>query len=461
MQDVQSHATLQTLSVRQPISRFLFMPAPDWTLLDAEPDERARFATLALALAHASVPAGPANRLREVRRLSADGATWYLKVFHRTQWKNALALRWSRPRARHEGEREAAMARALVGAGFAAPRIVAVGQQGPRSYVLCAALPGNSLREVLGKETSPALLLAAARHAGVAVGAGFRLPDLSADHLFVAGAGATPHFALLDLHNATLGEPSIRTLRRALRHSARSLRGLPITRCIALRAALVFLRAAGRQKLARRLLAALPPWDTHARYDVAGKSAAYHARNPARTARELALLAQVWPGQPGERVLDSPCGAGRLAAFLTARGHLTIGSDRARAMLRQPDHHRRRVCADAAALPFADGSCDGVVVFRFLHHLGRAGARAVVIEAARVSTHWLVLSVFHPWSAHGLVRRMRRALARRGPTRWSLAPRTLSRWLASQGFTLQRAAREGALRELCVLSYRRDAPTDS
>ncbi len=450
------------------------MKASSWTLLDADARERARFATLAATLAHASELAAPANRWREVRRITADGATWYLKVFHRMQWKNALALRCTAPRARNEAEREAAMARALRAAGFDAPRVVAIGTQGRSSYFLCAALPGQSLRARLQQASAPDLLLAATRFAERALAAGFCMPDLSADHVFVQdetgdpsepghskpGHTAAPvRFALLDLHNARRAAPSWKTMRRVLRHGARSLRGLPITRALAVRAALTLLRATGHADDARRMLATLPPWNTHARYEAAGKSDAYRARNPERTHRELALLARVWPGQANERVLDSPCGAGRLVAFITERHHRAIGCDRARAMLRQIDNHRVRACADAAALPFEGRSVHGVVVFRFLHHLDREAARTVVTEAARVAERWLVVSVFHPMSAHGLWRTVRGLVTRRARTRFAHAPAQVARWLAPQGFELVQTAREGVLRDLCLLTFRRAVST--
>jgi len=430
-----------------------------WTFLDADPDERARFPDLATTMRQAAELAAPPNRWREVRRTSAGGRTWYLKVFQRLQLKNAVRLRLTRPRVQDEAQREAAMAVALRRFGLETPRMVALGRAGDSSYLLCAAISGASLRACLDGARARPLLLAAARALGAAARQ-FSLPDASADHVFVLGStdDAAPRFALLDLHNASIGRARNKTLRRLLRHAARSLHDLPLRRSLALRAAVTLLRARGTSRAGRRrIVQAQPPWRTHDRYDLAGRSSAYGSRDAARSRGELLLLGRLWPGAPGETVLDSPCGNGRLFAFLAARTHAVVGSDRSKAMLttaagREP---ARLLAADALRLPLRARSVGGVVVFRFLHHLDARAAKRVVGEAARVADRWLVLTVFHPWSAHGLWRRLRTGLARRPTTRFGLSPRRVTGWLAEWGFEPLHAGRPGPLRELCVLTFRR------
>ncbi|MEZ5962337.1 MAG: methyltransferase domain-containing protein [Planctomycetota bacterium] len=434
------------------------MSTASWALREADPEEHRHFRDLATTLAIPSVLAAPPNRWREVRRLEVGGRTYYLKVFRRLQRKNAWRLSRTRPRARHEAEREAGMVGALRDAGSAAPRVVAVGCDGPASYFLCAELDGTPLQAHLGTPQGRSLLLAAAHEVG-RLGRILSLPDASAEHVFVLGAaGARPRFAHLDLHNAHVGRADRRTLRRQLRHGAESLREGPVRRPLALRAALTLLRAhevPRRQR--RRLVQRLPPFVTHQRYDAPGKSDAYRQRSPRRTQRELALLATVWPGEPGDVVVDAPCGAGRLFPFLLARGHRVLGADRSAAMLRSAaaSGDASLVCADAARLPLADKSAAGVVVFRFLHHLDAAAARRVVEAAARVADRWIVVSVFHPWSAHGAWRTLHGALTGRGRTRFALAPRRVTAWLRALGFERERLVREGVARDLCVLSFRR------
>lgn len=95
------------------------------------------------------------------------------------------------------------------------------------------------------------------------------------------------------------------------------------------------------------------------------------------------------------RVLDVPCGAGRLGGVLAQHARQLVGADVSRAMLEQARaaDHLVLVCADAQNLPFADRSFDVVVCCRLLHHLReRAQLERVVAELARVSDRLIVAS---------------------------------------------------------------------
>lgn len=406
----------------------------DWQLLEADATERAALSGLPAALARCRGLAAPANALREVHRLDVGGRDFYLKCFHRTQRKNRWRNALTRPRCRLDAERELAIARALRARGIATARPIALGR-GERggSWYLCAALPGVSLRALLERGVRDAALArAAAEFCGSIFAHGVLLPDLSAEHVFVE-PGDPPRFAVIDLHNGSLRtRPSRRALRRALAHLWRSVRDLPLAPRIALAFAVRMLRTAGWRER-RALLAGLGPLATHARYQRPGKAAAYAARNPARTRAELACLRRVWPGAPGDRVLDAPCGAGRLAAPVRALGASWVGVDRAPAMLREAAAAApgaALLAGDGARLPLRDRAVDGVVVFRFLHHLEPAAARAVLAEAARVARRWIVVSFFHPLAVHGLVRALRGGAR----ARHSVTPRRLARWLDAHGF---------------------------
>jgi SAM-dependent methyltransferase len=429
--------------------------ARTWNFVDARGEERALFQSLAATLALPAAPATPPNRFRQVRRIEAGGGTWFLKCFWRTQWKNRARNALTAPRCRLDAERELAVARALRERGFATARCVAVGTDGPASFYLCAALPGRSLRQLLeAGAPSSTLADAAARHLGAVARAGVALPDLSLEHVFALDGGG---FALIDLHNGGERRPGRRDAARWLRHLARSARGLALPPRLALRFAARLLRAAGLRAHTRGLLRALPPLATHARYDAPGKAAAYRTRNPERDRRERALLARVWPGRPGELVLDSPCGAGRLRAWVEGEGRgRWVACDRSPAMLREAAAPGRVALADAATLPLAARSIDGVVVFRFLHHLDDAQAREVLAEAARVARGWLVFTFFHPASAHALARSLACRLRARAPTRHARTLRWHERVLAEHGFARLRHAAEAPFRrELWAAAFTR------
>lgn len=424
-----------------------------WHLRTDDATERARFGDPAAALAIPGAPVGPRNRLRSVERIEAGGAVWFRKVFDGTQWKNRARFLLTPPRARDDAERELRVTEALRAAGHGAPVPVACGRAGGRAVYVCRGLPGEAFAARLAAGTAtPALARRVAAHCGGLLAAGFALPDLSADHVFVDGAPGAETFAVLDLHNGGLVRPgpaSPALLVRVLRRFARSVRGAAVAWPAALRFAVLLVRAAGRGDRARAILRRLPPFATAARYEAPGKSEAYAARNPRRDARERALLARLWPGRPGETVLDLPCGAGRLLPLLRDRfGHRVVQADGALAMLRQARAAAggaapHAVAADALAMPFAAGAVDGVVMFRFLHHLpGEARARTIA-EACRTARRFVVASFFHPCSFHHLQRKLRQ-LGGAAPTRFPTTLRALRAEFARHGFLLAAHRAEAA-----------------
>lgn len=437
---------------------------PDcWQVLTDEASERERFRDRDAALRQSQTPAAPPNRLRAVTHIPGPAGGWFLKHFARTQWQNRLRFYATAPRSRSDAERELRMTQALRAAGFAAPTPVAWGRAGAASFYVCRALPGRSLATLLAAGAADgALLRRAAQHCGELLRRGFWLPDLSAEHVFAADDRRG--FAVLDLHNGRLGRPGCPPrwlLRRVLRHCARSVRGLPVGWPTALRFAVRLLRAANATRDARALLRSLPPFHPAVRYAAVGKSRDYAGRNPCRTRRELRRLAQVWPGRPGETVLDLPCGAGRLWPLLHDRGHTVLAGDAALAMLREaggrPDAtHVPRFAADAAWLPLADRSVDGVVMFRFLHHLPAPERNQAVAEACRTARRFVVVSFFHPCSAHHLQRRVAGWLGR-PTTRHATTLTALAQRFATQGFRLQAHAAElPFLRDLWIAVFVRE-----
>lgn len=447
---------------------------PDtWQLLEADGDERQMFVDLDAVLALPAAAAAPPNRLRHVVRIERDGRCWFLKRFRRTQPKNRLHFALSPPTARDDADRERRVTAALREAGFETPRPVAYGRRGAESFYLCAAIDGTALAELLRCDVGlPAgTAAAAARFCGGLLAAGFRLPDLSSEHLFVRfDTTQRASFAVLDLHNGGSGRPGPpphRLLRRVLRRFARSARELPVARHTAMRFAIRLLRSAGSARRQRRaLLTAAQPFGTAARYELGGRSGDYAMRNPRRDVAEQALLRRVWPGRSGESVLDLPCGTGRLLPFLTGLGHHVAQADGARSMLRQLTARDtasagRVVQADALRMPFADRSFDGVVMFRFLHHLPPDAAAAAIAEACRVARRFVVVSFFHPCSSHDLERRLR-ALFGRPRTRFSTTLRALQRRCAAHGFPHlhAKAAQLPLVRDLWLAAFTREAGAD-
>lgn len=143
-----------------------------------------------------------------------------------------------------------------------------------------------------------------------------------------------------------------------------------------------------------------------------------------RRARDPRLVASIVAGlelPPAERVLDVPCGTGRLAPVLE-RNRPYVGLDASSTMLAEAStpSHRRLLRGDAARLPFTDRSFGLVVCCRLLHHL-RDGEdlERVVAELVRVSSRFVLASFWDARSLESLrrrlpfVRRPRHRVARR------------------------------------------------
>ncbi len=413
-----------------------------WQLLSDDERERATFASLDHTLAMPFLAAGPKNRLRSVRRLETAHGVYFLKVFTRTQWQNRVTFAWSAPRAKNDADREHKMSSTLRAQGFAAPRPVAYGARGAASFYLCAEVPGTSWRDLLARGVNASLARAVATHCGQLLAAGFWLPDLSADHVFVHGHAAPFALSVLDLHNGRLaaaGCPKHWVLARVLRRCRRSVRDLVLPQPMVLRFAARLLRAAGCGDV-RSMLRREAPWATAQRYDAVGKSAAYAERNPRRAVRELELLRSVWPGRTGETVLDLPCGAGRLLPLLaTEFAHRVVQADGSLAMAREALARAHKpvpvALGNALAMPFASGAVDGVVMFRFLHHLPRDTAALAIAEACRVARRFVVVSFFHPCSVHH-AQRLVRSWFGASPTRFAQSLGALQRQFAPHGYRL-------------------------
>lgn len=145
-----------------------------------------------------------------------------------------------------------------------------------------------------------------------------------------------------------------------------------------------------------------------------------------------AVLRALQPLPPCARILDLPCGTGRLLPTLEAAGFRPIGADLSLAMLRAiPDPirnggaHALSLCvADVRHLPFAHRSFDAVICLRFLQLLSSEERIAVLRSLATVTSGPLI-AVYSPhrtWK--DATRAMRRRLGWRKEDR--------ARWMSWQ-----------------------------
>ena len=120
-------------------------------------------------------------------------------------------------------------------------------------------------------------------------------------------------------------------------------------------------------------------WDDQA--EAWGRFARTHGHDVYHSGFNFPAFLELVP-PAGRRTLDLGCGEGRVGAELARRGHHVVGVDSSPAMVAMARERHEAVVADAADLPFEDGSFDLVVAYMSVMNLDdpEAGVR----EAARV-----------------------------------------------------------------------------
>jgi SAM-dependent methyltransferase len=107
---------------------------------------------------------------------------------------------------------------------------------------------------------------------------------------------------------------------------------------------------------------------------------------------------------PSGVTLDVGCGEGRLPRDLKARGHEVVGIDASPTLIEHaraadPDGDYR--VADAAALPFGDGSLPLVTAFMSLHDIDDMDGAVAEIARVLVPGGHLCAAVVHPMNSAG------------------------------------------------------------
>ncbi|MCG3150010.1 MAG: Ubiquinone biosynthesis O-methyltransferase [Verrucomicrobiae bacterium] len=131
----------------------------------------------------------------------------------------------------------------------------------------------------------------------------------------------------------------------------------------------------------------------------------YQKRPDAKHRAEMKLLDRAFQLIPKDyRVLDAPCGGGRVSVHLAGRGYRMSAADLSPAMV---EVARENMAAhnltltveqqDVEKFTYADRHFDAVISFRLFHHFPTADIRRrVVRELCRIADKNVVLSYFHP-----------------------------------------------------------------
>ena len=120
---------------------------------------------------------------------------------------------------------------------------------------------------------------------------------------------------------------------------------------------------------------------------------------------------------PSARILDIPCGTGRLSFYLSKKGYLVTGGDISSEMIKYTNEHLRNNCLndksiakieDAEKLSFPDNSFDVSITLRLLGHTPPKNRLQILKELRRVSQKYLILVYYDKKSFRNILRKKQR-----------------------------------------------------
>jgi 2-polyprenyl-3-methyl-5-hydroxy-6-metoxy-1,4-benzoquinol methylase len=174
------------------------------------------------------------------------------------------------------------------------------------------------------------------------------------------------------------------------------------------------------------------------------KARAYQVRAEAKERSELRLVERAFKIVPRGRVLDSPCGGGRVTLLLAGRGYEMTAADLSDSMI---EITREKVSAaglkipvekqDVERLTYPDQHFDAIISFRLFHHFPNAEIRQrVVRELCRVARENVALSYFSPLSFTSMQRKLRAARGGRKSQKHSTPLSEVRGYFENCGFEL-------------------------
>lgn len=171
----------------------------------------------------------------------------------------------------------------------------------------------------------------------------------------------------------------------------------------------------------------------------------YQVRKEGKNQAEMRLVDRAFALIPkGSRVLDVPCGGGRVTVHLSKRGYKMSAGDLSEAMLAiakesvtkagyQVEVQRQ----DIERLSFGDRAFDAIISFRLFHHFPNPEIRQrAVTELCRVADKHVALSYFSPVSVTSLKRKLRAAMGGRKSEKHPTPLSEVEGYFAKAGFRL-------------------------
>jgi len=171
----------------------------------------------------------------------------------------------------------------------------------------------------------------------------------------------------------------------------------------------------------------------------------YQVRKEGKHQAEMRLVDRAFAAIPkSHRVLDVPCGGGRVTVHLARQGYAMSAADLSDAMLKLARQHTASegvTCPvekqDIEKLTYPDRQFDTVVSFRLFHHFPDREIRArVVRELCRVARQYVALSYFSPLSVTSVKRTLRAALGGKRSEKHATSLAEIKGYFAQAGFRL-------------------------
>ena len=212
---------------------------------------------------------------------------------------------------------------------------------------------------------------------------------------------------------------------------------------------------------------AKPIYQGRVKYDL--KTAlAYQRVSPAKHRAEMNLLDRAFALVPKNyRVLDVPCGGGRVSIHLAHQGYAVEAADFSEAMVGIATRNTANAGArctvgqqDIEAMTYPDNNVDAIVCFRLFHHFPDAATRQRCIsELCRVAGRMVVISYFSPLSATSIRRSVVAAAGGKRSPKHSTSLREIQGYFKINGFGLvQNFARMPFIHTLHVAVFERKEP---
>ena len=177
------------------------------------------------------------------------------------------------------------------------------------------------------------------------------------------------------------------------------------------------------------------------------KSRQYQMVKAGKHLAEMRLVDRAFARVPKmHRVLDVPCGGGRVTIHLAKSGYIMTAADLSESMIgiaRENILASKLDCIvgrqDIEKLTLADKSFDTIISFRLFHHFPTPEIRQrAVMELCRAARKYVVLSYFSPRSITSLKRKLRQAFGGKKSQKFSTPLFEVEGYFQKAGFQLVR-----------------------